>query len=253
LRNVATIAGVRHAVATTSGIAALHLAAIVAGVEPTDEILMPAMSFIAPANAVRYLGALPVFLDCDPVYWQLDRNVLSDFLTLECSRIDGALRNRRTRRRIAAILPVHILGHPAPMPSIVDIAWKYELPVIEDAAESLGGSCRGRAVGSFGDVASCSFNGNKIVTAAGGGALLSNDDSVDRRARHLASQAKLPGADYVHDEVGFNYRLSGIQAAFGCAQLAWLQEHIVTKRRIARQYADALSGFPNLTLMVEPF
>ena len=250
-REMARVSGADHAVATASGTAALHVALAVAGVRRDDEVLVSALTFIAPANAIRYLGAWPVFIDAEPAHWQMDGRRVRDFLADGCVLRDGALRNRETGRRIAAILPVHILGHPVDLDPILDLAREHGLPVVEDATESLGASCRGRPVGQLGDVACYSFNGNKLITTGGGGMLVTRHEAWARRARYLTTQAKDDAIEYVHHEVGYNYRLTNLQAAMGVAQLEGLADFLAAKRRIAERYTAALRDVPGLAPMRE--
>lgn len=250
-RELATWAGARWAVATVNGTAALHIALLVAGVEPEDEVLVPTLTFIAPANAVRYAGAWPVFVDAEPESWQMDTGRVVDFLERGCRWRNGELRNAATGRRIRAILPVHILGHPVDMDPILQAARKYGLAVIEDATESLGARYRDVPVGRLGDIACFSFNGNKLITTGGGGMIVTDNEVWARRARYLTTQAKDDPIEFVHGEVGYNYRLTNIQAAMGCAQLESLAQRIAAKRRIAAAYADALKSVPGLTPMRE--
>jgi perosamine synthetase len=232
--------GRAHAVATVNGTAALHIALLVAGVEPGDEVLLPTLTFIAPANAIRYAGAWPVFIDVDPATWQLDPQKLADFLTLGCFAKNGRLYNRATDRRIAGILPVHILGHPVDMDPIMDQARCYGLSVVEDATESLGARYKGRACGGIGDAACFSFNGNKLITTGGGGMLVTDNETWAVKARHLVTQAKSDQVEYIHDEIGYNYRLSNIQAAMGVAQMELLDEYIAAKKKIRELYRNGL-------------
>ena len=248
---VADAVGARYAVATVNGTSALHIALLVAGVERDDEVLIPSLSFIAPANAIRYAGAWPVFLDVEPMYRQLDVGPAIEFLTRACVRRDYALYNRATGRRVRAILPVHILGHPVDLDPLLDLAGWFDLPVIEDATESLGATYHGRAVGHLGTVACFSFNGNKLITTGGGGMLVTDDETLARRARHLTTQAKDDPVEYIHREVGYNYRLTNIQAAMGVAQMEQLPDFLAAKRRIASCYTDALADVPGLEPMRE--
>jgi perosamine synthetase len=248
-RAVADAVGVRFAVATTSGTAALHTALILAGVEAGDEVLVSTLTFIAPANAIRYLGAWPVFIDAEPTYWQMDPARVEDFLAHGCERRGGDLINRVTGRRVRAILPVHILGHPVDLDPIIALARQYELPVIEDATESLAGTYRGKPVGSFGDLACFSFNGNKLITTGGGGMLVTDDPALAARARYLTTQAKDDAVEFVHGAVGYNYRLTNVQAAIGVAQMERLDAAVAAKRQIAQRYGSGLSAIPGLSLM----
>ena len=236
----------RHAVATTCGTAALHVALLLAGVEPDDEVLISDLTFIAPANAVRYVGAWPVLIDVDPDYWQMDPERLEQFVENQCIWRDGALRNRITGRRVRAILPIHILGHPAPMKPILEIARKYGLRVIEDATESLGAQYEGAEVGHLADISCFSFNGNKLITTGGGGMLVTDNEEWARRARYLTTQAKDDPLEYIHREVGFNYRLTNVQAALGVAQMELLDCYVESKRRIASVYENAFQSLAGI-------
>jgi perosamine synthetase len=241
--------GVKFAVATASGTAALHVALLVAGVEPDDEVLVSTLTFIAPVNAIRYTGAWPVLIDAEPRFWQMDAAQVSDFLQRACVWRDGALRNRVTGRRIKAVLPVHILGHPVDMEPIVTAARQYNLAVIEDATESLGAQYRGQPTGRLGDIACFSFNGNKIVTTGGGGMIVTDNAAWAERARYLTTQAKDDPLEAIHGAIGYNYRLTNLQAAVGCAQLELLDGYVAAKRRIAAAYTDALRDVPGITPM----
>jgi perosamine synthetase len=250
-REMARVVGTDYAVATVNGTAALHIALLVAGVQPNDEVLMPCLTFIAPANAVRYVGAWPVFFDVEPDYWQLDIDGLATFLNQQCEVSSGVLRNRRTGRRIAAILPVDVLGHPCDIRGIVELAAKYNLLVIEDATECLGALDAGQMVGSRSPIACFSFNGNKIITSGGGGMIVTNNEVWAHKAKYLTTQAKDDPVEYVHNEIGYNYRLSNILAAIGCAQLEQLDHFVDHKRRIAETYGDMLASVPGIRLMAE--
>ena len=248
---VATQVGTRHAIATVNGTSALHIALIVAGVKPGDEVLLSTLTFIAPANAIRYVGAWPVFIDAEPKHWQMDPQRVADFLEEQCRWANGELRNRSTGRKIAAILPVHILGHPVDMEPLLVLARKYHLPVIEDATESLGARYKNNTVGHLGDIACFSFNGNKIITTGGGGMITTDNEDWARRAKYLTTQAKDDPIEYIHHEVGFNYRLTNIQAALGCAQMEQLGTYISAKRRIAKAYTERLQGINGIEPMRE--
>lgn len=250
-RELAARIGCRHAVAVASGTAALHIALLVAGVEPHDEVLVSALTFVAPVNAIRYVGAWPVFMDAEPLHWQMDPQRAVDFLENECRWQNGELRNAKTGRRLAAILPVHILGHPCDMDPLLQVARKFNLVVIEDATESLGAKYKGRMVGHLGDIACFSFNGNKIITAGGGGMVVTDDEGWAGKARYLSTQSKDDPVEFIHNEIGYNYRLTNIQAAMGCAQIEKLDDYIGIKRRIADRYSKSLTGVPGLTFMNE--
>lgn len=250
-RMVADQAGTRYAVATMNGTAALHIALMLAGVERDDEVLVSSLTFIAPANAIRYVGAWPVFMDSEPRYLQIDPVHTLDFLKSDCTWDGAALINRRTRRRVRAILPVHILGHPVDLNPILEIAEAFSLPVIEDATEGLGSTYRGRSVGGMGSVGCFSFNGNKIITTGGGGMLVTNSAEWAEKARYLTTQAKDDPIEYVHRAIGFNYRLTNLLAAVGCAQMESLDAYIQSKRQIAKRYNSALGGIPGITIPAE--
>lgn len=250
-QETANYVGTNYAIATANGTAALHIALLVAGVRPDDEVLVSTLTFIAPANAIRYVGAWPVFIDAEPDYWQMDPQKVIDFLDHNCTWHNGELYNTITGRRVKAIIPVHILGHPCDMDPILAVARKYNLAVIEDASESLGARYKGRIVGNLGDIACFSFNGNKIITTGGGGMIVTNDEAWAKRARYLSTQAKDDPVEYIHNEIGYNYRLTNIQAAMGVAQMENLDEYITTKRTIAETYSKVLKDIPGITPMCE--
>ena len=248
---LADYVGTKHAVAIVNGTAALHIALLVAGVEPDDEVLIPTLTFIAPANAIRYANAWPVFMDVEPDYWQLDPQKLIDFLNNECSWKDGELSNKTSGRRVKAILPVHILGHPCDMNPIVEVARKFDLKVIEDATESLGSKYHDTKVGTLGDVACFSFNGNKVITTGGGGMIVTDDSRIAEQSRYLTTQAKDNPIEYVHNEIGYNYRLTNIQAALGCAQMEQLEQFVSAKRHNASEYSNAFRTIAGVMVMKE--
>lgn len=248
---VADYVGAKFGVATTNGTAALHIALLVAGVQPDDEVLVSTLSFIAPSNAVRYVGAWPVFMDAEPQYWQLDPSKATDFIEKMCHWRNGAVYNKRTGRRVKAILPVHILGHPVDMTPILAIARKYELVVIEDAAESLGSKYNSCMVGHLGDIGCLSFNGNKIITTGGGGMIVTDNEVWAERAKYLTTQAKDDPVEYIHNEIGYNYRLTNIQAAMGVAQMEKLDEHLEAKRQIMQRYGKHLMNIEGIELPKE--
>jgi perosamine synthetase len=250
-KTVADYVGAKHAVAMVNGTSALHIALLVAGVEPDDEVLLSALTFIAPANAIRYVGAWPVFIDAEPEYWQIAPAKILEFLQNECAWRHGELRNRTTGRRVKAIIPVHILGHPVDLGPIVEIAGKFQLAVIEDATESIGAKYRGQPIGRSADIACFSFNGNKMITTGGGGMLVTNNAAWAQRARYLSTQAKDDPLEYVHHHIGYNYRLTNLLAALGCAQMEQLDDFVAAKRRIAHRYTEAFSGAPGIRVMQE--
>lgn len=250
-RLVAEAAGTKYAVATVNGTAALHVALLVAGVQPDDEVLVSTLTFIAPVNAIRYVGAWPVFIDAEPDYWQMDPARVEEFLTRECARMSGKLVNKKTGRRVSAILPVHVLGHPVDMDPVLVLARQFDLRVIEDATEGLGARYKERPLGQLGDIGCFSFNGNKIITTGGGGMLVTNRSDWAERAKYLTTQAKDDPVEYVHGAIGYNYRLTNVQAAIGCGQMELLTEYVAKKRQIARRYSEAFGGLAGITPMRE--
>ncbi len=238
-RELADFGGVAHAAALSSGTAALHLALLLLGVGPGDDVLMPTLTFVATANAALYVGARPVFLDVDPASWCLDPSLLVDELTSRASQ--GNLP--------AAVLPVDLYGQCADYEAILETCARYDVPVIEEAAEAVGATYGGRPAGSFGTMAVYSFNGNKIMTTSGGGALLSDSAEFIERARYLATQARKPAAHYEHTDIGFNYRMSNLLAAVGRGQLRTLAPKIVRRRQIKERYRDALGELPGVGFM----
>jgi perosamine synthetase len=248
---VAERAGTKYAVATVNGTSALHIALLLAGVERDDEVLVSTLTFIAPANAIRYAGAWPIFIDAEPRYCQMDPERLVDFLERQCLWEGQTLRNRQTGRQVKAILPVHILGHPVDLDPILAVARKYALPVIEDATEGLGAKYKGKSLGGIGQVGCFSFNGNKIITTGGGGMLVTNNAEWAARAKYLTTQAKDDPIEYIHGAIGYNYRLTNLLAAMGCAQMEQLDNFIKAKRQIAYRYGEALATIPGLQLPQE--
>lgn len=243
--------GVRCAVAMASGTAALHIAALVSGIEPGDEVVSPAVTFIAPLNAMRYAGAWPAVVDVEPDFWQLDAAQVRRFLVEDCERRSGVLVNRHTGRRVRALMPVDILGHPVDLDAIHALADEFSLIVIEDATESLGARYRDLPLGRRSLVTCFSFNGNKLITTGGGGMLVCDDEATAKRARYLATQAKDDPLEYVHGTVGYNYRLTNVLAAMGCAQLEQLDAFVAKKRAIASRYVEAFRDVPGITPMRE--
>ncbi len=241
----------RKSVALASGTASLHLALKVAGVSKGDLVVTSALSFIAPANAVAYLGADPVFIDCELPYYQMNVDLLERYLEDECVLRDGELIDKVLDRRIAALLPVHHLGHPVEIDRIAEIGLKYGIPVVEDASESIGARYGGRLVGTFGDSACYSFNGNKLITAGAGGMYLSNSDEAAKQVKHLSTQAKCDPIEYDHDEIGYNYRLNNVSAAIGLAQLERLDDYIGKKCAIASRYSEGLDSVQGIYPMRE--
>jgi dTDP-4-amino-4,6-dideoxygalactose transaminase len=238
---LARITGVGETVALSSGTAALHLALRLLGVGPGDEVLCPTLTFVASANAIRYCGATPVFVDSEPKSWNADPTLIAEYLS------DSGSRGKLPK----AVMSVDLYGQCADYDRIEEICQAHDVPLVEDAAEALGASYRGRPAGSFGALAAISFNGNKIITTSGGGALASSDAKLVARARHLATQARDTAPHYQHSEVGYNYRLSNLLAAVGRAQLEVLEARVEKKRAIFRQYVDLLGDLPGIDFQPE--
>ena len=247
----------KHAVACQSGTAAIHVTLQVAGVGYDDEVIVPALTFIATVNPVAYLGAHPVFVDCDE-YMNMDATAVAAFLENGCERAaDGRVINRATGRRVAAIVPVHVFGNPCDIEPLAALAQTWSLPLVEDAAESLGaswteGKFAGRHTGTVGLAGCLSFNGNKIITTGGGGMVITDDDEFAGRVRHLTTQAKSDPVRFIHDEVGYNYRMTNVQAAIGVAQLETLAERIESKHHNRDLYAALLADVPGIAIVGSP-
>jgi perosamine synthetase len=234
--------GAAVAVAMVNGTTALQIALQLAGVKQGDLVITQSLSFVATANAVRHLGAEPAFVDVEHETLGLCPRALRRFLESECAMQDGAPMHKPTGRRLAACVPMHSFGMPCSLMEIMQVCEEWSIPLVEDAAEALGSMYQGKPCGTFGLVSSLSFNGNKIVTCGGGGAILTNDIELGRRAKHLTTTAKLPHRwRFTHDEVGFNYRMPNINAALGCAQLERLDEFIAYKRDLADRYRRRFS------------
>lgn len=250
---LAEYTGVRRAVAVVNGTAALHTALLLAGVEQGDEVLVPALTFVATANAVSYCGAVPHFVDSEERTLGLDPRKLADYLRDKAVIKEGGCVNRETGRRIRAVVPMHTFGHPVDLDPLAEVCESYGIVMVEDAAESLGSFYKGRHTGNWGRLATLSFNGNKTITTGGGGAILTDDDALADRAKHLTTTGKRPHRwAYEHDGVAFNYRLPNLNAALGCAQMERLEGFLERKRRLAYGYAEALRGLDGVRLVTEP-
>jgi aminotransferase in exopolysaccharide biosynthesis len=251
--DLAAYSGARHAVAVVNGTAALHVALQLAGVKAGDEVLIPALTFVATANAVAYCGAIPHFVDSEERTLGLDPHALRAYLNETTELRSGQCVNRATGRVIRAVVPMHTFGHPVEIEGVLALARDFRLEVIEDATESLGSTVRGKHAGTFGRMGVLSFNGNKVITTGGGGAVLTDDPELARHAKHLTTTAKLPHRwAYVHDEIGYNYRLPNINAALGCAQLEQLPGFIEAKRKLYERYREAFAGIRAASIVAEP-
>lgn len=247
------LTGAKHAVAVVNGTAALQVALRVCGVETGDEVLMPSLTFVATANAVSHCGAVPHFVDSDEDSLGISVQALEGRLIAVAERQGNEVRNRETGRRIAAIVPTHVLGHACEMSALTELADEWNLAIVEDAAEALGSSLQGRHLGTWGKVGVLSFNGNKIVTTGGGGALLTDDSILAHRMKHLTSTAKVPHRwEFVHDEIAYNYRLPNLNSALGCAQLEKLPNMRRRKRQLAAAYVEAAQSRGGFSMVVEP-
>ena len=244
-REMARYTGAERAVATVNGTAALHVALRLAQVGPGDLVLTQPLTFVATCNAIAYCGAEPVFIDVDLDTLGLSAAALEAWLSEHAQRdAEGTCRSRHSGQRIPVCLPMHTFGHPADLDGLLDVCQRWGLMLVEDAAESLGSLYRGRHTGTLGHLGALSFNGNKIITTGGGGMVLA-DQAQGTRAKHLTTTAKVPHAyEYVHDEIGFNYRMPNLNAALGCAQLEELEAFVEAKREVAQRYAAFFDGQP---------
>ena len=251
--DLANFTGAKRAVAVVNGTAALHVALRIAGVESGDEVLLPALTFIATANAVTYCQATPHFVDSEERSLGMDAVALREYLSTITEMHNGQCVNISTGRVIRAMVPMHTFGHPVEIDALLAISHDFHLKLIEDAAESLGSSFGQQHTGTFGLMGTLSFNGNKIITTGGGGAILTNDVELGKRIKHITTTAKLPHRwNFVHDEVGYNYRLPNLNAALGCAQLEQLPGFLRNKRRLFEQYQVAFANVLGVRIVAEP-
>ncbi|MDA9196981.1 LegC family aminotransferase [Akkermansiaceae bacterium] len=245
--------GARRAVLTVNGTSALHLSLILAGVEENDEVLIPSFTFVATANAVRYIGAIPHFIEIEERSLGADVAKLSQWLETTTEAREDGVWNKSTGRRIRCLVPMHTFGHAVDMDALNAAAAQFGLVVVEDAAESLGSYYKDRHTGNDSLCAAISFNGNKIITTGGGGAILTNDDDLADRAKHLSTTAKIPHSwEMRHDAVGFNYRMPALNAALGCAQIEKLPNFVEKKRALAERYQTAFDGVEGVRFLSEP-
>jgi perosamine synthetase len=250
---IAAYVKAKGAVSCQNGTAGLHIALQVCGVTRDDEVIVPSLTFIAAVNPVKYIGAEPIFMDCDDSLC-MDMDKLSDFCQIECNFIDGKLINKKTNQHIKAVIVVHVFGNMANMEKLIKIANKYNLKVIEDATEAIGtfyteGQYKNKYAGTIGTVGVYSFNGNKIITTGGGGMIVSNDEKLLKKAKHLSTQAKSDELYYTHDEIGYNYRMTNLQAALGLAQLEQLETFIQTKKENYILYKEKILDIKGLSIL----
>lgn len=250
---IAEFTGAKKAVVVVNGTAALQIALKLAGVKPDDEVLVPALTFVATANAVSHCGAIPHFVDSEEKTLGLDPHKLQDYLK-DISKVDseGCI-NKTTGRRIKVVIPMHTFGHPVDLDPLMDVCHEYKLEMIEDAAESLGSFYKGKHTGNWGKLSILSFNGNKTITTGGGGAIITNDEALAKMAKHLTTTAKIPHRwEYRHDHIGYNYRLPNLNAALGCAQMEQLPGFLENKRSLATRYNQAFQNVSGIQFFTEP-
>ena len=238
----AAFAGTKYAVATSSGTTALHICLVMMGVNSDDYVITPNITFIATCNAIKYTGANPLFIDTHERSWQMDLDLLQEFLENETEQKDNVCFNKKDGKRIPVIMPVHVLGNIGDMDRLMAIAKKHNLIVIEDSTEALGSYYKGKHAGSFGLLGTFSYNGNKIITTGGGGMIVTDDETLAKKAKHLTTQAKSDPFEYIHDEIGYNYRLVNVAAAMGVAQMEQLPQFLIRKKEIIAFYKKELQG-----------
>lgn len=252
-KKVAEYVKAEGAVACQNGTSGLHISLMLCGVTSNDEVIVPTLTFIAAVNPVKYIGAEPIFMDCDDTL-TMDPNKLLEFCQRECIFVNGKLINSRTKKHVKAIIVVHVFGNMADMEAIINIAEQYNLKVIEDATEAMGtyyvsGKYKGKYAGTIGTLGVYSFNGNKIITTGGGGMIVSNDQNLLKKAKYITTQAKSDELYFIHDEVGYNYRMTNLQAALGLAQLEQLEEFIKIKEENYNLYMESVKEIPGLSLL----
>ncbi len=250
---MAEYTGAKKAVVCVSGTNALHMALMLAGVERDDEVLTQALTFIATCNALSYIGAHPVFIDVDMDTFGLSPAAMESWLKENAEVRNGECFNKKTGRRIKACVPMHTFGHPVHLDELVEVCARWNIELVEDAAESIGSLYKGKHTGTFGKVGAISFNGNKTITTGGGGMLLFQDEELGKFAKHITTQAKVPHRwEFVHDHIGYNYRMPNINAALGCAQLEHIEEFVEDKRKTAQEYANYFKGVDGVDFFTEP-
>jgi len=250
---VAEFVGTKYAIATVNGTAALHIALKLAGVNESCEVITQPLTFVATCNAISYCNASPLFVDVDKDTMGMSPESLEEFLQTYTTLQNGVCINTTTGKKIGAVVPMHTFGHPCRIDRIADICHRYNIPLIEDAAESLGSYYKGQHTGTFGQLSAFSFNGNKTITTGGGGMIVTNDENLAKRAKHITTTAKVPHPyAYIHDEIGYNYRLPNINAALGCAQMEKLEEILTNKRQTAENYQKYFAQRDDISFVHEP-
>jgi aminotransferase in exopolysaccharide biosynthesis len=250
---LATYTGAKYAISVVNGTAALQIALKLSGVQANDEVLVPALTFVATVNAVTYCNAIPHFVDSEEGTLGIDTSKLRDYLQRNTSQQSGKCVNNLSGRIVRALVPMHTFGHPSDIDGLLSIANDFNIVLVEDAAESLGSFYHGQHTGTFGLFGTLSFNGNKTITTGGGGAILTNNAALARHAKHLTTTAKIPHAwEFRHDEIGYNYRMPNINAALGCAQLEKLSDKLASKRELFKRYQSAFAQVDGVSLFSEP-
>jgi len=250
---VAEFVGTKYAIATVNGTAALHIALKLVGVNESCEVITQPLTFVATCNAISYCNASPIFVDVDKDTMGMSPESLEAFLQTYTTLQDGVCINKTTGKKIGAVVPMHTFGHPCRIDRIAEICHRYNIPLIEDAAESLGSYYKGQHTGTFGQLSAFSFNGNKTITTGGGGMIVTNDENLAKRAKHITTTAKVPHPyAYIHDEIGYNYRLPNINAALGCAQMEKLEEILTNKRQTAESYQKYFAQRDDISFVYEP-
>ncbi len=252
-RSIENYTGAKHAIACVNGTSALHISLKVAGVMPEDLVLTQSFTFVATCNAISYLGAQPYFLDVSNSCLSISPECMEDFLIKQTKKSNSGLIHKSTGKRIGACLVMHSFGHPAQLNELEDLCKTYEIPLVEDAAESLGSLYQGQHTGTLGDLGIFSFNGNKISTTGGGGVVITNSEKKAKKAKHLTTTAKIQGSyEFIHDEIGYNYRMPNINAALGCAQMEQIDVFKTKKRDLADNYKEFFNSYPEVDFFVEP-
>jgi len=250
---IANYTGAKKAVVCVNGTSALHMAMMLVGVERNDEVITQALTFIATCNAISYIGAHPVFIDVDRDTMGLSPVAVEKWLSHNAEMRTGVCFNKTTGRRIKACVPMHTFGHPVHLDELVAVCEKYNIELVEDAAESLGSFYKGKHTGTFGKVGAISFNGNKTITTGGGGALLFNDEKLAKQAKHLTTQAKVSHKwEFIHDAIGYNYRMPNVNAAIGCAQIEKIEHILSNKRETSTSYLNFFEGQKDIEFFKEP-
>lgn len=243
----AEFTGAKYAVATSSGTTALHTCLILLGVNENDLVIAPNLTFVASINSIKYTGASPILIDADEATWQMDLDLLEEFLETEAEIKDHTCFHRKSGKRIPVIMPVHVLGNLCDIERLLAIASKYHMIILEDSTEALGSYFKGKHAGTFGRLGTFSYNGNKIITTGGGGMIVTDDEQLAKRAKHLTTQAKADPFEYFHDDIGYNYRLVNVAAAIGVAQMEQLPSFLNRKKEIITFYKSELENIGDIT------